>query len=457
VTADALRGLARNPAAPNDVLLALLAKHPRAVTNAFRCRTDLPPKVLSAMVEHPDADVRAALAYNHSVEPRLRLRLAADPAANVRYGLETGPELPLPDTFYRLNLDAIVVHWDRGLLTEAEVENEVPGTWRNARAQLRVAAGHPHPLIRNAAARVEAWASAPRVPDRATGWQDLERLSWRSRSLLSTTPIPAPVLDEVLAKGSPGHLTELARNPDLEPGMVARLVAHTEPTVRAGVASRDDLTSDQLEALLGDPDRMVRTQASVHPALTEEQRTGVDIDLSPQGEWAMHGMTYQSMVPVGDPRSVNVLLRRRAAEDPHLPAEEVRRLSQDRDPEVRFLVAWHQRDVPPNALLTAYIDNPTRRTRFLTERPDFPTTDLARFATHPHPGVRLLATLDPQAPAQVIATLLEDPDWDVSSAAASCPLLPAHRIVDALHRIGLGESAGANPALPPDAMRDLIR
>jgi hypothetical protein len=73
------RGLARNPAAPAEVLLRLLDTHEADAAGGLRWHPRLPAAVVGAMLRHPSPRVRAALAGQHRVDPAIRHRLPALP------------------------------------------------------------------------------------------------------------------------------------------------------------------------------------------------------------------------------------------------------------------------------------------------------------------------------------------------------------------------------------------
>ncbi len=90
----AIRGLARNPAAPMDLLLRLVAVGTEPVRAGLRQRRDLPPAVQQAMAVHPDHPVRSTLAAHAGVDPELLRRLIADPDRRVLEAAIRWPRRP---------------------------------------------------------------------------------------------------------------------------------------------------------------------------------------------------------------------------------------------------------------------------------------------------------------------------------------------------------------------------
>jgi hypothetical protein len=147
-------------------------------------------------------------------------------------------------------------------------------------------------------------------------------------------------------------------------------------------------------------------------------------------------------------RSVNPLLRRRAARDHRLPAELVPGLADDPDPGVRLLLAHHHPAAPPQLLLHVFREYPCSSRGRLPWLPNFPAAGLARLADDPDPAVRQLVALDPLAPPGLIDRLTHDTDAVVRHAMARCPRLAVGRILELLDHAELAYPAAANSALP---------
>src|SRR5258705_9303124 len=117
-----LRGLAANPAAAEHVLLRLLEPaFAEYVPGSLRRRADLPPAVIDAMLHHGLTRVRAAVAANPAVDPRIRIRLLDDPFGQVVDRLYADRDLPLPDHAFTRMLDRLGRMAGRGRISQANL------------------------------------------------------------------------------------------------------------------------------------------------------------------------------------------------------------------------------------------------------------------------------------------------------------------------------------------------
>lgn len=278
-------------------------------------------------------------------------------------------------------------------------------------------------------------------------------------------------MDQVLASGDVEALHFVATNPSTSPDVVETLLGHPAAEVRREVATRADLTNEQLLRLAADPTAEVRTAVSIHPSLTEQQRSGISIDITTvpgDGHYsarigcrsAVHYLADESVPRLGDAlrwaRSVNPLLRRRAARHPELPAPLIPALAADSDLGVRVLLAQNHPKAPPTLLLRCFLEYDGCGRDRLSSLPYFPITGLARFATHPDPAVRRLVALDPHADPRLVDRMSTDPAIAVRQAVANCPRLPMNRIMALLDDPDLAEYAAANPALPVQQMLHIL-
>ncbi|MGC9665552.1 hypothetical protein ACNTMW_03240 [Planosporangium sp. 12N6] len=492
--APLLRGLARNPASPIDVLLRLVAEYPEQVRDGLRRRRDIPPPLRDAMLRHPSPRIRGALATHVRLDPETRAVLLADPDYLVRMWAFGRPgQRPVPDAVLVRLLAELDDPPPGTLFNRVELLSELFHAMRYDRHLIGLAAAHPRPGVRGYAAgfldvldeparRALLDDEAPEVRQavaahvayrqRVMKPADLPDQQGHAYWQVLQRPLSRALVDKVLAGGDVAALGVLGGNPTTPPDVVDTLLRHADPAVRGGLAGRVDLTDDQLARLAADPAVEVRTAVSVHPGLAEWQRAGIDIDVTTvpgDGHFGHADVPCSGRYPYGSlpelvdsirwARSVNPLLRRRAARDPRLPAELVALLADDPDLGVRVLLAQHHPAAPPALLLRCYLEyrscDRCGRDQ-LSELPQFPTEGLARFADDPDPAVRRLVALDPYADPTLVDRLSADPDAVVRQAMASCPRLPVPRIVVLLNDPELAEDAAANPALPVGRMRRIL-
>jgi HEAT repeat protein len=487
-----LRGLAKNPAAPIDVLLRLLERRPEQVCEGLRRRRELPPPVRDAMLHHPSPRIRGALAAHPQVDPRARAKLLADPAWRVRMRAFGRPgQRPVSDDVLVQLLAELDGPPSDMPFSREELIGELFEAMRHDRHLFRLAAAHPRPGIRRYAARSLSWldepsrqalledeapevraAAAESVADRQQVMEpaDLPDQHCTTFWYVLQRPLSRALIDQVLASGDVAALRVMGENPTIPPDVVDTLLRHPDPSVRRGVTGRADLTGDQLVRLAADPAVEVRTAVSTHPGLTEHQRAGIDIDVTTvpgDGHFGSLDVRCRWIPYPDDPtpeladalrwaRSVNPLLRRRAARNAELPAEIVTILADDPDLGVRVLLAQHHPAAPPALLLRCFLEYHCCGRDRLSELPQFPTEGLARFADDPDPAVRRLVALGPRANPELVDRLSTDPDATVRQAMACCPRLPVPRIIALLDDPELTEAASANPALPVDQMQQIL-
>jgi hypothetical protein len=473
-----LAGLAVNPSAPPDVLLRLLADGPlpaRMVLCRDRVLTD---ELVDVVVAHPDPMTRSFLARNPHTDPAHRARLVDDQDWFVRTHVVGGPRpgdtplLPLPDEA----VVRILTTYGSAELVEIEVLRQISVEMR------KVMPDHPQAKVRRLLpAPWQAWPAETREallndPDekvRALAQSCLrhEDPDWVERELpdkachartmlliqfaLSRNVVERIIDDEEGAE----ERGMIAMNPHLPADAVVRLAADPDPTVREEIARRADLGPAELRALAVDPDPEVRLAASVHPALSEDERDAIDYEVPMD---ACFGHEPEPVFPRDldavrrDAVSRHPMLRRAAARDHRLPADLVERLAADDDLGVRVLLAQNPPDAPPALLLRSFLEYTGRERGRLAARPGFPTAGLARFADHQDPQVRALAARDPETGAATVDRLIRDADAAVRAAAAGHPSLPPQRLTELLDDEELAHRAAANPALPARTIESLI-
>jgi hypothetical protein len=481
---EVVRGLARNPAAPVDVLLRLLEADPRAAAAGLTKRRDLPLPVQEAMLRHPLRLVRRTLAEHPAIDGEVRGRLLAGEDWMVATGALGRPgQPPLTDDVLSRLLSRI--EDDPGELhTREELLSELADAmwWYQ-----RVAAGHSDPRIRHRAASVAPWldeaaraalladpvpeirvtaAAAVAEEQRVMQSADLPERHCHGTWVILQRPLSRALVDQVVAGGNESELYFVGPNPTTPPDVVEALLNHPNARVRRRLTGRADLTPAQLQQLAADTDAGVRTAVSVHPRLTEEQRAAIAVDVTTaegNGHYGPrllcrddgHALADERVPVLADAlrwaRSVNPLLRRRAARHPGLPADLVAVLAGDPDEGVRVLLAQNHPGAPPALLLRSYLEYTGCGRDRLTGLPQFPVEGLAGL------GVPRLAALDPAAPGALIERLLGDPDPAVRRLMAACPRLPVARIEALLDDAELAECAVANPALPAERMARIVQ
>jgi hypothetical protein len=479
-----MRGVAANPAATAGVLLRLLDPAGSAAWTVLCEERDLPDAVIEAVIRHRERAVRLAFARNPFADPAQRGRLIDDPDDRVRAILAGGPRnrpgcpRPLPDDVVEKFLLADN-DGSHQLLTNAEIGQELIFSRQIRRGlhqdrvqhpdpRLRVwAAGHwlylspqqrdalltdPDPMVRERAQRES------RTQDPEAMAADLPEQDCHHRSmLLINYAVSRKVAEVCLATGR--NLWALAHNPHTPADIVARLARDADPKVRERIASRSDLDPALLSELAHDPEPIVRTRALVHTLpRTEPQRAAIDRII---GHTANDiGQVEQ---PLGDPEadwyescalSAHPLLRQVAATYSELPAEAMRNLAEDSDPEVRHLLAFNHPHASANLLLDAFIACPRQRL-FLLTLPHMPRTGLSRLVAHDDPGVRALAAADPTL-GELLKALLADPDLSVQRAAAANPAVTPAQLMALLDDPNLAEAAATNPGLPSEKLHTLL-
>lgn len=487
-----LRGLARNPVAPVNVLLRLVDSWPEQACDGLRRRRELPPPVRDAMLHHPSPRIRGALATHPQVDPLARAKLLADPAWRVRMRAFGRPgQEPLPDdVLVRLLTELDGPPSDMPFGRE-ELIGELFEATRYDRRLFRLAAAHPRAGVRRFAAGSLYWLDdrsrqallEDEVPDvRAAAVAsvahrqqvmepaDLPDQHCHAFWYALRRPLSRALIDQVLASGDTAELRAIGENSSVPPDVVETLLNHSDPSVRQGVAGRVDLTGDQLVRLVTDPAVEVRTAVSTHPGLTEQQRAGIDIDVTTvPGDGHFGSADVRCLgIPYPDDAapeisdalhwacSANLLLRRRAARNAELPADIVTILADDPDLGVRVLLAQHHPAAPPALLLRCYLEYHGCGRDRLRELPQFPTEGLARFADNLDPAIRRLVALDPHANSELVDRLSTDPDATVRQAMASSPRLPAPRVAALLNDPELAEAAAVNPTLTADHMQQIL-
>jgi hypothetical protein len=451
--ASALDGVAHNPALPTPLLLRLLAYDCGGDGPPHHAlqRAGLPDPAVAVILAHPNPRARIEFVTSTRAEPAQRARLADDPSPEVRAALAYGPEWRVPRTVVAPLPDAVCARLCDD--PDASVRSALLDSPHLVPSFLASLATHHDPAARRGAVR--AW----------------EILTQGERSALLADPAPevrrAAALWECRRDA---HVTaELLRDPKSAAEALRRGLLHHADAERCvaerihltALAENPSLPTDLVERLAVDPDEAVRLAVSLRPELGETRRMAIDFTVGDFGrgdvEWVRDGLADPEVLRRAA-TSAHPLLRRTAAQSPHLPPDLVRLLARTEDPLVENLLSVHHPDTPEEVLMRVYARLGGTFSAWMAEtHPRFPREGLAaRYADHPDGNYRRLAVRDPAATPALIERLSHDPAVWTRQAAAGDPRLPLHRLRETLHIPELASSAGANPALPEDEMAAVL-
>ncbi|MEU0276340.1 Mucin-2 [Streptomyces sp. NPDC006307] len=452
--ASALDGVARNPSLPTPLLLRMLAfdgDGDRPPRDALQ-RAGLPESAVVVILAHSNPGARIDFAMSARAECAQRARLADDPSPKVRAALAYGPVVYDPRTKVAPLPDAVCVRL---------LDDPAPS--------VRMALlDSPH-LARSFVASMATHHSSAARREAVRAW---EILPSRERSALLADRDPGVRRAAALWEcRRDAHVTaELLRDPKsgaeaLRRGLLVRADAErcvAERTHLAALAENPSLPADLVERLAVDPDETVRLAVSLRPELDETQRMAIDFTV---GDFNRGDGVQWVQDRLADPEvlsraatSAHPLLRRAAAQSPHLPPDLLRLLARVEDPVVENRLCIHHPNTPEEVLMRVYARLGGTFSAWMAEtHPHFPREGLAaRYADHPDGKYRRLAVRDPAATPALIERLSHDPEVWTRQAAAGDPRLPLHRLREALHVPELASSAGANPALPEDEMAAVL-
>lgn len=314
----------------------------------------------------------------------------------------------------------------------------------------------------------------------------------RVRSLLlhhREHPMPRAVFEAQEIQGVQDIRRQALETCRLERGLAEHLTRHGEPGERRDLARNPGLDPDLVAVLAEDPDADVRYVVAERADLTEEQRARIDVEF----DLSLHSWALDWVVALHEDEdamrrlaaSSHPFVRRSVARARRLPPDVVALLARDEDRVVQLFLAESCDDAPADMLLavwqwwTGSLSTPDRP----RGHPNFPRHGLLRYADDPSPRMRQLALDDPQSTSELVerlsrdpdeevryraatdprlsaagaARLLEDPHEHIRHAAALHPRLPV-RLLVMLLRTGTGnaETAARNPALPAEVVRRMV-
>ncbi|WP_233415211.1 PE-PGRS family protein [Streptomyces sp. N35] len=464
-------GLLHNPSLPDDLRLDLLVR-----TGRYYGR-QLPAGLIDQLIDHPDWKVRCTLVDTGSnqltPEQWSRLVLAEE------------------NDHHRWALAGIAVDY-RAAFTCAAYERLAADPVPRVRAETASLSGLPTAVAR---ALLDDPEPQVRKSACAAAWPDLDADERRALLADPDSGVRAvarrlhhrehPVSRAVFESGDLDDATRIVTSSVLEPGLAHHLSRHPDATLRRALADNPHLPRALIAVMAEDPDPSVRGTLALRPDLTEAQRAAIsyDFDLSSRSHtlpW-VRALHHDPEAMRRLAASAHPLIRRSVARARHLPPDVVDRLAHDEDRVVHLFLAESCDDAPPWMLLQVWhwwngsLSSPGRpRTH-----PNFPRTDLLKYAEDPNPRLRQLALDDPDSTPELVerftldahrevrfraaqdsrlsrlgaVRLLDDPDSSVRWAATRSPRLPARVLVTLLREGRTAESAAQNPAIPPGIIR----
>ncbi|MET9596187.1 hypothetical protein [Streptomyces sp. NPDC006459] len=469
-------GLAENPSLPSELVRRLLG-HRQGFGEVAK-RPDLSDDVIAEIIAMDDHWLTHSLALNRSLPQAFRMMLAEHPDPEIRRALAVAADGAPRVLFERLLGDA-----DPQVRQHLAESDHVPA---DLRARL---ATDETPKVR--AALAQWWTTAPEPVRRMllTDPDDSVRAA-ACATYFRRIPHPVPPVDlvpELLA--DPVTRAGAVRHCTLDTAAARRLAEDPDDDVRAELAEHPDLPPELRDRLAEDPNQRVAlrifarqdtpepTRAAIHARILSdvppldwlEDHEALDDDALEReilGEIARAELrTLRLPWVTADPLpyvdSPYVCFRASAAMSEQLPPPLVARLLDDEESSVRTAMALHARDrIDPDT--AERIDRTFRPDKVVRWRPadDFPLPAdvLRRLATDADPRMRQLAPRDPDLPVELARRLAADPDHMVRRTIAAHPRLPAEELTRLLAdpSESVAAAAAANPNLPTTGMYQLI-
>ncbi|WP_405867486.1 hypothetical protein OG407_47665 [Streptomyces sp. NBC_01515] len=440
-----LSGLARNPAAPQDVLVRLAA-HPAGRHGLSLRAGRLADAVAEALLTH-DGSGTAAVLRRDRISPEMRRRIAEHPDPAIR---------DAHADFVRHMVDR-----EAGIGI-ADLE-EAYGQPRTALAGAR------DPRLRAAVAR--SWHDRPMTVQAAL-LADPDPQVRAAATVRSQPGVPPEWTDRCIA--DPAVRANVAHYVPLTPDQFAELMRTEDEEIRELVAGNPHLSADMVAHLLDvdDPNVRVAIAQSRHVdadtrnrlyALVEAEREAGSAKACIALNWSFTEPSWLREEPLDERLTYlncrQPVFRRVLATCRDLPEEAWRRLDDDPDIKVRRTAA-RRPDTPPEVLerlvrahgdefhirpplvehpnfprhtLRTFVDEPDPRVRYVALRdPELPVAALRQLSAAPEPFLRRGVARHPQASDALLDQLLSDPTPDVADAAAANPVMRRTRMYGVL-------------------------
>ncbi|MFI1105222.1 hypothetical protein [Streptomyces melanogenes] len=440
-----LSGLARNLAAPADVMVRL-ATHEAGRHGLDMREGQLPDPVAEAMLRYGGSD-SAVFLVRRRVSSQMRRRIAQHPDPAIRDAYADCVRA-MVDAEIPMDIEVLVDIFGRppaelAADSDPKLRARVAESWRDRPMAVQVALlNDADPGVRNSATGAEH----PGVPAEYYD-QCLSDPAVRS-NVARRIPLTFEQFERLLATGDATVLHAVAGNRHLTAAMVARLESSMDPSVRVAVAYSRHVTRHTRDRLL---------------AQVKAQDAAGSIDARVALHWSGREPSWLRAAPLAERLTYldcpHAAFRNVLATSRDLPDEAWRKLDDDPDVSVRRTAA-RRPGTPPHVLLRLLRSHgETFHVQpLLVDHPNFPRQALRGFVDEADPRIRTLALEDADLPASALRRLAACEDPYVRGRVAGHPNIT----VDLLERLladpdpKVADSAAANRALSRAQMEHIL-